>query len=556
MEKKSNKKTLIIKIIVAIILFCILLIIGIKKAPDYITKEAKDRTNLVINNNNVTKRMKSDVYIDSNEIIYLSLDDVKNYFDKYIDYDKNDNRLITTSDSNIAVIENDEVEINDSKVKINATIIERNDKYYIPFSELAKNVYNVDINYIKSTDRVVIESLDRELVKAQTNKKVKVKYKEKVYSKTLKKLKKDSEIVIISQGEDWTKIRTEDGIVGYIKNKYVSNTNKIRDNVEEIKYVDGKVNLVWDYFSEYASAPNRENENIKGINVVSPTFFYIEKGSDGEVKENVGEDGERYISWAHSNNYKVWAMISNNSYLTTTENILNDYEKRTRLINNIVSLTQKYDIDGINLDFENMNKEDKDVYSRLAIELAPRLKNIGKAFSIDVTAPDGSETWSLCFDRNVLADVADYLIFMGYDQYGAGGSKIGTTAGNNWVETNINKFLNQEEVKKDKLILAMPLYTRLWNEENGEITSKVVNMKDVDQNIPDGVEKKWDDELKQNYVEYVQDDSTYRMWIEDYKSMKVRLDFAKNYELAGIAFWEKDREPEDFWDFVDKEYNN
>ena len=70
--------------------------------------------------------------------------------------------------------------------------------------------------------------------------------------------------------------------------------------------------------------------------------------------------------------------------------------------------------------------------------------------SVDVTAPDGGETWSLCFDRNVIGDVADYIVFMAYDQYGASSNKSGTTAGYNWVELSLKKFLNTEEIESNK----------------------------------------------------------------------------------------------------------
>ena len=557
-KRTKENKSKVVKIVAILVLALIVILIGWKKAPDYITKEVKNKTNLVINNNNVTAKMKDEVYIDDKGIIYLSKDDIKNYFDKYINYDEKVGRLITTWDAKIATILKDkkDIDISGSKVNIARTIIERNGKIYIPFSELAQNVYNTQIEYIESTNRVVIDSLDRELKKADSSKKAKVKYKAKGLSKTLAKVKKGEKIVVISEDGKWSKIRTEEGIVGYIKSDNIANLTYVRENMEKTKIIDGKVNLFWDYYSEYAKAPNRNEQTFEGINVVSPSFFSIAKGSNGEVIDNCKEDGKNYVKWAHNNNYQVWAMMSNNSYLTTTEGILNSYEKRSKLIENIVNLAQKYDLDGINLDFENMNKEDKDMYSRLVIELAPRLKDIGKVLSVDVTAPDGSETWSLCFDRNVIADVADYIVFMAYDQYGTGGNKVGTTAGYNWVETNINKFLNHEAVNKEKIILGIPLYTRLWKEEGGKITSKVVNMNKVDETLPSNIEKKWDDELKQNYVEYQEKNSIYKMWIEDKESIKEKIELAKKYDLAGIAFWEKDREPEDFWGFVKDELNN
>lgn len=556
-REAANKKGKIIKIIVLIIVVIILMALLVWfKAPDYYVKEVKGKTNLVINNNNVTSKMKDDVYIDNKGVIYLSINDVKNYFDKYINYDESSNRLITTSDTKTATLIKDKknIDINGATVSIASTVIEKDGKIYIPFSELAQNVYNVEIEHKESTDRVVIDSLDRELKKADSKKNVKVKYKAKKFSKTLAKVKQGEKIVVISQDEKWSKIRTENGIVGYVKNKTIANLTYVRENMEETKQINGKVNLVWDYYSEYAKAPNRSEENIEGVNVLSPSFFYLEKGSDGKVSENVKQEGKDYIEWAHNNGFKVWPIVSNNSYLTTTEGILNDYTKRRKLEDEIIRVTEEYNIDGINLDFENMNQEDKDMYSRFVIELAPRLKDLGKTLTVDVTAPDGSETWSLCFDRDVLANVSDYIVFMAYDQYGTGGNKEGTTAGYNWVENNVNKFIGQEAVAKEKIILGIPLYTRLWKEDGGKITSKVVNIKDVESTLPSDIQKKWDEELKQNYVEYTDGSATYKMWIEDEKSITEKIGLAKKYDLAGIAFWEKDREYDGFWQFVANEY--
>ena len=555
-REAANKKGKIIKIIVLIVVIIFMALLVCFKAPDYYVKEVKGKTNLVINNNNVTSKMKDDVYIDNKGVIYLSINDVKNYFDKYINYDESSNRLITTSDTKTATLIKDKknIDINGATVSIASTVIEKDGKIYIPFSELAQNVYNVEIEHKESTDRVVIDSLDRELKKADSKKNVKVKYKAKKFSKTLAKVKQGEKIVVISQDEKWSKIRTENGIVGYVKNKTIANLTYVRENMEETKQINGKVNLVWEYYSEYAKAPNRSGENIEGVNVLSPSFFYLEKGSDGKISENVKQEGKDYIEWAHNNGFKVWPIVSNNSYLTTTEGILNDYTKRRKLEDEIIRVTEEYNIDGINLDFENMKQEDKDMYSRFVIELAPRLKDLGKILTVDVTAPDGSETWSLCFDRDVLANVSDYIVFMAYDQYGTGGNKEGTTAGYNWVENNVNKFIKQEAVAKEKIILGIPLYTRLWKEDGGKITSKVVNIKDVESILPSDIQKKWDEELKQNYAEYTDGSATYKMWIEDEKSITEKIGLAKKYDLAGIAFWEKDREYDGFWQFVANEY--
>jgi spore germination protein len=241
--------------------------------------------------------------------------------------------------------------------------------------------------------------------------------------------------------------------------------------------------------------------------------------------------------------------------INVTSNIMNDYNKRQELISQIIIYCVKYKLDGVNIDFENMKQEDKNMYSRFIIELEPRLKEIGMTLSVDVTAPDGSETWSMCFDRNVIGDVADYIVFMAYDEYGASSNKAGTTAGYDWVELGIKKFIETEEIKEEKIILAIPLYTRVWTEDSsGKITSKnTVSMKNTYSVIPNGVEKQWNDSLKQYYVEYKDGNNTKKIWIEDETSLKEKISLIKKYKLGGVASWQKGMETDNFWGFLKNE---
>ena len=175
--------------------------------------------------------------------------------------------------------------------------------------------------------------------------------------------------------------------------------------------------------------------------------------------------------------------------------------------------------------------------------------------SVDVTAPDGGETWSLCFDRNVIGDVADYIVFMAYDEYGISSSKPGTNAGYDWVKLSLNKFLQTEEIKSDKIILAIPFYTRVWTtNSNGQLTGKnTVAMKNLDSIIPDGTERKWDDTLKQYYVEYSDGTNKKQIWIEDVKSLQAKVSLVNENKLAGVGSWQKDMESDDVWQMIKSE---
>ncbi len=541
----------IIKFLVIIILLIIAITV-LTTAPNYIRDEIKNKVNLVINNSNITESLQNDVYIDENNVIYLSKVDIENFFDEYIYYDEEYNQITTSSENKIATmeIEKTTISVNGKEQKIKSPAIDKNGIYFIPISEL-QEVYNISVEYVKNTNRVVIESLNREQKKAECIKNDSIKYKTTIFSKTVDKVKKGESVVVISETDNWLKVRTNSGILGYMKKNHTKNIMVARAEKKSNKKIDGKVSLVWDYFSEYGSAPDRKGTEIIGVNVVSPTFFTLTNEGKGKIDVNVGNEGIEYIKWAHSNGYEVWPSISNNSYIQTTSDIMNNYKLRQRLIENIVNLIKKYNLDGINIDFEYMFMEDKDLFSRFIIELAPRLNEIGAVLSVDVTAPDGSPNWSLCYNRHIIGKIADYIVFMAYDQNGGFSEKVGTNSGFDWIETNINKFIGtQEEIAPEKVILALPFYTRIWQEKNGKLENFAVGMKDMQDIIPSNATTIWDNELKQYYIEYNQNGAKYKVWSEDEKSLEAKLSLIEKYNLAGAAYWQKDMETANIWKMI------
>ena len=551
-KKKKNIIRTFITIVALLAIFTIAMILN-----NYIILGKNKTTNLVINNRNVTSNLKNDILIED-DIIYLSKPDVANFFDKYIYEDDETNQIITTYDKKIASIgfDNNVININGSEKDIYAHAIEKNGIIYLPISEM-DDVYDVEIDNIEETKVVTMDSLDRGQKKAIVTSNLAVKSSTNFIAKTVDRVNKGDTVIVISSEDGYSRIRTSNGKIGYIKSKKLENEFTVREDMEDEKQVEGRINLTWDYFSQYGQAPDRSGTTIDGVNVVSPAFFYLD--TDGKLKANVGESGKEYIKWAHSNGYKVWPMVANaeaaRESLDITSEIMNSYLKRQELIEDIINYCVEYDLDGVNIDFENMKQEDIDMYSRFIIELTPRLKEIGLVTSVDVTAPDGGETWSMCFDRNVIGDVADYIVFMAYDQYGVSSNKPGTTAGYNWVELSLNKFLTTEEIEPEKIILAVPLYTRVWTvDTNGEVVSNpTIAMKDIDSRLPEGVEKQWDDELKQNYVEYSVGNDTRKIWIEDIESLKAKVSLITENNLAGVASWQKGMETEEFWEMLKEE---
>lgn len=550
----NKSRKIIIKVIIVLLALLVIGFIAIK-AETLIKEKTDGKINLIINNNNVTSRLKNEVKIDDG-IIYVSMDDIKNFFDKYIYIEEETNEIITTYDDKIASIGFDanKLTLNGSTKKISAHALKDNDAVYMPISEM-QDVYNIELKNIEDTKVITIDSLDREQIKANAKSKISIKSKGRFFSKTVDKVQKGETVILVDNGQDsgWTKIRTQKGKVGYVKANKLTDITTIREAKERTKQITGKVDMFWDYYSQYVKAPDRTGQTIEGVNVVSPSFFYLDK-NDGTLKDNVGDAGIAYINWAHSNGYKVWPMIANaEAGIKITSTILNSYTKRQELIESIVQKCAQYDIDGINVDFENIYEADKDKYSRFIIELMPRMLEMGMVTSVDVTAPDGDPNWSLCFDRNVLGDVADYLVFMAYDQYGTSSTKPGTTAGLNWVETSLKKIIDYDQVDTQKIILGMPFYTRQWTvTADGQIKDRtVVSMMNI--KIPNNVEKQWDDTLKQYYIEYASGKNTVKMWIEDGTSIKEKVSLVSKYNLGGTSCWRKDMETSNVWTIIKDE---
>ena len=553
-EKKKSK----IGIIIAIIIIALVLIVGaiggyyvIKR--NYIVSKI-NQTNLIINNSNATSSLKNNVYIKDG-VVYVSKPDIYNFFDNTIIYDENYNQVVTTSNTKIASlpIDSKQIQVNSSNTTIKAGAIILDEVAYVPISELDE-VYNIKTTYVESEDLVYIDSLDREQQTATLKKDSSIKYKPTIISATLAKAKQGDTLTIANRSDypvpnGWTRVRTKNGTLGYIQTGKLNEFKTIREKAEEKAKIEGPISLAWDYYSEYVSAPTRTGK-ITGVNVVSPSFFYMTKYSTTNIYENVGNEGIAYVNWAHGNGYQVWPMFTN-SNMSETSKMLSDYKSRENVINQIIKYIKQYNLDGINIDFEGMYETDKDNFSRFLIEIRPRLNEIGAVLSVDVTAPDGAPEWSLCYDRYTIGKVADYVMFMAYDQYGVSATKAGTTAGHNWVEANVKKFLGQEEVKAEKIILGIPFYTRVWKEINGNVISSVVNIGNVNNVIPSNATKTWDEDLQQYYVEYKKGGATYKIWVEDEKSIEAKLDLVSKYNLGGAAYWEYDRATNSIWNLIE-----
>lgn len=341
------------------------------------------------------------------------------------------------------------------------------------------------------------------------------------------------------------KPRKEEKVVDVIPEASLGYTayriNKPRDKA----VFTGKINAVWDHVGVVNRNLGTEPA-IDGLDVILPTWFTI-SNAEGMV---LNKADQRYVTDAHEKKYKVWALLSNGFDRELTRKILQDVTAQEIVIRQIVLYVSLYNLDGINLDFENMYEEDKARFTSFVELLAAALHEQNSALSVDVTVPSNSAFWSRCYDRRELGKIADYVMVMAYDEHPRLSPVSGSVASYGWVEKGIVATL--ADIPKEKVILGIPFYTREWEEtsSNGtvRVQAKTLSMSQTNEILREnGAKPVWLEDKGQYYAEYTKRDKQYKIWLEESASLKLKAELALTYQLAGIAAWRKDFEEEQIW---------
>lgn len=312
----------------------------------------------------------------------------------------------------------------------------------------------------------------------------------------------------------------------------------------------GKINLAWDYVSS-SSVDHFKEGTVSGLDVLSPTWYDV-ADNNGNL---ISRANANYVQSAHNNGYTVWPLITNGFNPDLSAGVLENATARQNLINNIIKNVDTYKVDGINIDFENMYKSDKDLFTQFINDLSKSLKTRGVLLSVDVTVNSPGSAWSDCYDRAAIAKAADYVAVMTYDQHWSNDPESGSVAQLSWVENGVQKILN--EIPKEKLLLGLPFYTREWKEvytPNGfSVTSDAISMAEAKRRIAaSGAKMTWDSVSGQYYTQYSKDGATYKIWLEDAQSIDLKSQLVGKYGLAGVASWQAGLETSDIWTILKK----
>lgn len=283
-KRKKNKVRLKI-ILICVIIFTIFFVITNKNKSN--NKNNND-INLLLNNENITSKLKSSVVIE-NEQIYLSYDDIKSFIDSTLYTEEESKNIITTSDKKLAVINIEEqtLEINNSSLDVENITITKDDIIYIAISEL-QNAYDFEINYNNQTNIITIDNLNKKSIKAYVKKDSKIKEKPQFFSTVIDEIKKGDWLYYIDEQKPYAKVRTQKGIVGFIKSKILINFEiERKDFVEEDKEFNEEETLITDISKKDITSFKERKDVINDIlkEAVKKEKKYIEiTGKEDEIE--------------------------------------------------------------------------------------------------------------------------------------------------------------------------------------------------------------------------------------------------------------------------------
>lgn len=576
-------KRRLVSILAAVILIVIVLIIYIagniieKYTPtderadlnEYFSIENDEQVAILMQD---TKSEEKGLLIDGR--VYLEYKTVKNSLNERFYFDPNENVLLYTTPTDIisADVGSKDYNIGKNKNTEEYVIVKVNGNEAYIALDFVQKYTNIDFEVFNEPNRVHITHEWGKVSYAELKQDDSVRVKGGIKSPILTDVVKGSKVAVLEKGEEWSRVRSDDAFIGYIRNKYLINESEetLSRSFEEPVYTniskDYDINLVWHQVTTMEANDKLLTllADTKGVNTVSPTWFSL-SDNEGNISSLASST---YVQHAHQLGIEVWALIDNFSDEVSTFEVLSYTSKRERLINQLIAAAIEYDLDGINIDFEELKSEEADHFIQFIRELSIKCRKNGVVLSIDNYVPT---EYSALYDRKEQGIVADYVIVMGYDEHYAGSEEPGSVASLGFVRSGIENTIL--EVPKEKVINAVPFYTRLWIEtpkteeeiaaENEstefipyKLSSEIYSMKATESLISaNGITPEWDEETGQNYAKYEADGIGYEIWFEDEASIEEKMKLIDEYEIAGVACWKLGLEKKSIWDTIIKYVN-
>lgn len=500
------------------------------------------------------------------DICYFDLATVHKYFNDRFYEDKSENSLLYTTPDMVyanvigtGTVTGYDADFVESGESYDYTISRyEGEKLYIA-ADFVKKYANFSYELFTEPNHMQIDTEWEKRQVASVTKDTQVRYQGGIKSDILTDVSAGDKVIVLEEMESWTKVKTQDSFIGYVENKRLGEKAEeepipVTDYVEpeyKANTRDHKINLGWHVIGGTGGNDTLEETvaRTKGLNVISPTWFTL-TGNEGEFSSFATTD---YVERAHGMGLEVWALVGNvDSVDVDLYTVLGKTSNRRHLILQLLSAVREYNLDGLNIDFENVSLDAGEPFIQFIRELSIPCRKYGIVLSVDNYVPMGHTDH---YDRAEQGAVADYVIIMGYDEHYNGSDEAGSVASIGFVEKGIENTV--AEVPKEKVINAVPFYTRIWETGADGISSQAVGMEMAQTYVADHeIATHWDEETCQNYGEFQDGDRLCQVWLEDAESIKVKLNIMEKYEIAGVAAWRLGFETADIWDVIGEYMNH
>ncbi len=490
------------------------------------------------------------VYVDYNTVIQQ--------FNHRFYWDSNENILTYTTPDEIIKTEADSRSYSITKSMIETNMEIKSpivqvfaDQVYLSL-DFVKKYSDLTFQYYENPSRVVINYIWGDYLFTEVKKDTQLRTEPSIKSPIIAELPVGTTLLYVDKEEapqkGFVKVMTTDGIKGYVKSKSTKESfyETIGSSYQEPEYTaqtrPGSINLV---FHQVNSTDNLGDliADTKGVNVVSPTWFSVDDVS-GTISSRASEE---YVAKAKELGLEVWALVDDFSNEINMYDVLSYTSRRETLSNALIQAAMDYHLNGINIDFEKISSEAGIHYIQFLRELSVKCRNNGIVLSVDNYIPAPYNTH---YDREEQGKIVDYIIVMAYDEFYAGSEVAGPVASISFVTDAVNNTL--ESVPKEKTIIAIPFYTRLWKEaDDGVVSSQSFAMTPAaDLLRENGVEAEWNDSYGCYYAEFKKDGATYKMWLEEEKSIETKMEVIYEADVAGVAAWKLGLEKESIWNVI------
>lgn len=508
--------------------------------------------------------------------IYLDLETVFTYINEDFYYDEEEFVLTYTTPSEIIRAYPTEAVYYSNKTRNELSHTPILTKGGVPYMslEFAALFSDVAYTFYENPARVLIRTGAKEVLSLKAEKDTTLRETADIKSPNLCDLKKDSVVWYVDAGTEtstkFVKVMTTDGLFGFVRKKDLSETYHESYASDYIPAVyphilsEEDVVLGWHQVTNKNANAGLESliKNNKQLTVVSPTWFRLAKWDEESEPENplLSLADTAYVETAKSYGLEVWGLVDNfdiaeaegfdptaNSYA-----VLSSTKKRETLVNALVAEAIRYDLDGLNIDFEMLSLETGPHFIQFLRELSVKCRANGLVLSVDNYVPSAHAAY---YDWAAQGEVVDYVVIMAYDEHYAGSEVAGSVASYKYLTTAVDNILTM--VPKEQVIMAVPFYTRLWTEtkENGstKLTSAALSMVTAQTELSrNNVTPVWDEETRQYYAEYEKDGAVCKMWLEEVQSLQEKILYIRKADLAGVAAWRLGFESPEVWDLFEK----